>query len=305
MGALNGDPHTLNRATEIGLLAFDESRHQFRFAHDGIQEVIYGWVAESERPRFHHKIGRQLWRKFSLDQVERHIFVLLSQLLWGKSEMLDRRERTAIATLCLSAAKKAAEMSSFQTAHYYLEEGLTLLDSQSWKTDYELSVQLYSSAAEAACCVAKVERVLKLVREVELHAQCVPEVARVQALKVYALGNSGAVELALSTAMEALAGLGETFRTGFRSLELFLGARRLRKRLRHRSNESILRLAPMTDTRKLAVMNLLHHASIYAYFVDRSLSPIIAFRMIETTLDAGIAASSCLGFMMYSMMLCG
>jgi len=52
-------------------------------------------------------------------------------------------------------------------------------------------------------------------------------------------------------------------------------------------------------------MQMLNLIFLYAYMVEAELFPMIGFRMVTLTLDYGLCGVSCLGFVVYAMILCG
>ena len=140
--------HTMKQAADRGIIVEEDTRCGYKFAHNKVQEAAYRFIPEDERELFHLEIGRRLWLKLNPDELETHLFTLLSQLMMGRNFITREREQIGVAKLCLYGGTKAAKSSTFRTALTYLEFGISLLDEQSWQTDYELALSLYNAAVE-------------------------------------------------------------------------------------------------------------------------------------------------------------
>ena len=63
-----------------------------------------------------------------------------------------------IATVYLKAGKRSLSASAFKQATTFLEKGIRNLPSRHWETLYELSLELYSSGAEAEFTIGRYEK---------------------------------------------------------------------------------------------------------------------------------------------------
>lgn len=98
-----------------------------------------------------------MWRRLNSDEeLDQHLFTLLSQMHIGRSLITREREQVAVATLCLHAGAKAAGSSAFRTALTYLELGISLLGPRSWRDHYGLTLALYNAAAGKKNIMSKI-----------------------------------------------------------------------------------------------------------------------------------------------------
>ena len=141
----------LKQAAEQHLLVHE--RDSYWWVHDEVEAVAYSLVNSDQVQETHLKIGRKLWRSMQDDELKRNIFAVLNQLMRAVNLIVDQEERYAVASLCLWAGETAARASTFRTAQVYLDMGLDLLDKNQWHDNYELSLTLYSIAAECAYCL--------------------------------------------------------------------------------------------------------------------------------------------------------
>ena len=122
----------------------------FKFPHDQIEQAAYSLIAADQRQALHLSIGRTLWGGASaIDLGDHRLDLVVSQLSRGAALITDPNERTQVAQLCLAAGQKAVSSSAFLLASTYLLQGTVLLNEDSWAANYELSLELHSSCAEA------------------------------------------------------------------------------------------------------------------------------------------------------------
>jgi predicted ATPase len=295
----------VERAASQGLLSWDETRNCWCFAHNVIQNAVYQTIPEHERCTFHYRIGRKLWRMLDLSEMNQYIFLIVDQLTYSMECLVEQQERTAVAKLCLCAGIQAVELSSFCLSAGYLERGIALLDPRSWRDDYELSLDLYSAAAEVSNSLGRFDRVQDLVAVTVQNGRSLGDTVRAQASLVHALGSNGNFAAALKMGLDLLEKLGEPLPRKLNRMRIATEFISLRRRLKAKSSEAILRFPHMANNEKLAAMQLLNLVFFYALIEGFENVPLIGFRLVRLTLDYGLCAVSCVGFVLFSATLFG
>jgi len=302
---LSGPIYTyFQEASEKGIIRSGHDRSYYEFSHDAFQDTAYNLIPEGERERFHRDIGRRLWKSFDLNELDKYIFVLIGQLEIANCADMSSRERRAIADLLLRAGERSVLASSFLSAHTYLLEGIDFLGPRCWDEDYALSLDLYNAAAEVAYINAQFDCVEMLVTEILKNAKNTKDTYRAQATRVYALGSKGRPAEALQIGLQVLKGLGISFPDNPTRKDVLGEMKKLKKLLKGNSSEWLLRLPDMEDPNKLAAMQLLNLIFIYAFHTKLELAPLIGFKMVKLTVDHGLNAVSCIGFVIYAICLC-
>jgi predicted ATPase len=283
-----------------------EDRGRLTFAHDAIQEALVSLVPVDDRDASHYRIGRKLWRRFDMTELDDKIFIVAGQLLVGSKHIVDVRERVAVAKLCLRAGERAIQMSSFQSAFMYLMKSIELLNEAAcWREEYLLCLSIYSTAAEVSYCIGEFENVHKIVSTITSQARTFDDTLRGHASSIFALGSSDQLDEAIAYGMNILSDLGITFPKKVKLFRTYMKVHRLRRRLRRTSAEQILRVPVMVDSRKLAAMHIMCLLFMYAFMHKEDLVPLISVRMIELSLEYGLCATSCIGFVTFGAFLCG
>jgi histidine kinase len=195
---------------------------------------------------------------------------------------------------------RAFQFSNFQTSFRYLEQGISLLDMKAWNDDYELAMDLYNCAAEVANSLGRFQDVHRLVDQVLAHSRCNTYSLRAKSTKVHALGRSNKLTEAIELAIDVLASLGECLPTKPTSFRIFREVRMIRLRLRGKTDEMLMRLPLMTDAKKLAAMEMMNLIFLYVVLVKPDLAPIIGCRMVGMSLDHGLSAVYCVGFVAFA-----
>jgi predicted ATPase len=190
-------------------------------------------------------------------------------------------------------------------ASHYLRLGVSLLATNSWKVEYELTLELYSAAAEVEYCIGNLEHVVKLNTAIVANSRRIADTIRAHSIHVYSLGSRGHMLKAIERGLKVLDGLGEKFPTKQSINSIAVAIKRTKWMIANRSNEDFLCLPMMDDPDKLASMQIMNVMFLYAYMALPTLAPLIATRMVKLTLECGLCDISSVGFVTYGMLLCG
>ena len=295
----------IDDAAKAHLIFYDDVRGAWCFSHDYIQEKIYHLIPVKERNHYHYQIGRKLWKEFDLEELGRFLSLVVGQLLLGAEYIKDCRERIAVAKLCLGAGVRAVQLSNFHSSYKYLKSGINLLNASSWDDEYDLTMNLYNAAAEVANSLGLFTDVHALIDRSLLYSKTYEDSHRAQATRVHALGRNGKLEEAVSLAVKILDKLGERISTRLSPLCTRLEMSQMRWRLRGETSEMIRKRPIMTDSRKLAAMEMMNLIFLYTSLVKPELTPILGCRMVRLSLNHGLSVFSCIGFVVFAVAVAG
>ena len=100
-------------------------------------------------------------------------FTSITQINHGGPDIVDDpHKKSMIAGLNLKAGRLSIALSDYTTAFTLFEHGISYLGDDKWTSQYELSIDLFDSAAEAARVLNKRSVVNSRVEEVVAHAKC-------------------------------------------------------------------------------------------------------------------------------------
>lgn len=279
-------PEILEHCVNIGLLGKDTSG--FFFEHEAIRKFIYEAIPDQDRDLFHLEIGRRMWRKMSCEQVDRYSFDLLGQLMAGKRLISRENEKQAVSTLCLHSAHKAARSSSFRTAEKYVSFGLSLLHVRSWRDSYELTLALHHIAAEIEVSIGTQERLDYLLDQIFENARTFDDKFQAHCTQIYA-DSSGREQQSLDHAIEVLEELGMRLPRRPSVPKLMVELLRVRRMMRGRTDESILRLPSMTNPKHIQAMQILQLTVLASMLARPLLTPFIILKMTALTIESGLS----------------
>ncbi|MGA8585917.1 MAG: AAA family ATPase, partial [Roseiarcus sp.] len=135
-------------SVSAGLVLRQESA--YTFLHDRIQQAAYSLIPEDRRADVHLRIGRMLLSTMTPDDLAEHLFDIASQFNRGVGRLIDRDEKTQVATIDLRAGRRAKTSAAYASACVYLTAGMAVLDDSDWGSKYELIFSLWLERAECA-----------------------------------------------------------------------------------------------------------------------------------------------------------
>jgi histidine kinase len=292
----------LSEGLAAGALVVSPARGGYSFAHDGVQEAAYKMIPMGERELFHVELGRRLWQKLDTDEVDRHIFVLLSQFNVGKRLITREKERIGVATLCLHAGTKAAKSSTFRTAAVYLNLGIDLVGESGWRgADYKLTLTLHNACAEMEMCSSNMERMDELIDAVLSHSRQALDKMQAQSTRIYVLGLTDRQQEAIELGIDVLKQFDERFPRMLYKMNVMSEFVVVKRLLRGKSDEQLMRLPPIEDERKLACQQVLQLMFVNCLLVRPMLAPYVNLKMMKITLRHGLSPLSSLAFATYGL----
>ena len=166
---------SLDKLARKGFVLSSEKGPAIRFPHDKIQQSAYETMTVSEQRRLHLLLGSIMCDQEPSD--EDFLFAAVTQAnLGGVDTSRDPRKRVTIATFNYKAGTRAKEMSAFDIALGFFQNGILWIpDEESWIMNYSLSLALHVSAVETACLLNNLGVVTKLTRRVVSHARTYDE----------------------------------------------------------------------------------------------------------------------------------
>ncbi|MBP0011420.1 ATP-binding protein, partial [Roseofilum sp. Belize Diploria] len=266
----------------------DDISVSYKFLHDRVQQAAYSLITEDRKPITHYHIGQLLLQKITPEERAEKIFDLVGQLNYGIDLITHQNERNELAQLNLIAGKKAKDSTAYVAANNYLTTGLSLLASNSWQSQYTLTLHLHEAAAEAAYFNGDYDQTDSLVDIVVEHAKSLPEKARVYEIQMQMNLGRNKMQEAIDIGLKVLNML---------DIELVdtLSA--------NRSLEYFQNLPTMTDPAQLAGMRILGGLWSATYIANPALMPKVITTMVQLASEGGNSPQSAFGYSLYGMLL--
>ena len=95
----------------------------FKFLHDRVQQVAYALIPEAEKQGIHRTIGQLLLTHTPIESRDDRIFDIVNQLNMGIGLTTLRPQRDDLASLNLTAGKKAKDFCGLRNRDSVLTHG--------------------------------------------------------------------------------------------------------------------------------------------------------------------------------------
>ncbi|MBE9007523.1 AAA family ATPase [Fortiea sp. LEGE XX443] len=278
---------------------------EYKFLHDRVQQAAYALIDESQKQVVHLQIGRNLLEKTSPEQRSDRLFEIIDHLNQGLEPVTARSERTEIAKLNLMAGQKAKGATAYEAALQYFNIGLKLLDTDSWVSEYDLTLALYSEAAAAAYLHGRFDEMEQLVEVVLNCAKTAIDKVQVYDSKIQGYLSQGNLKEALKIGLEVLKLLRVILPENPSELDVRGGLESTAALLAQRKIEDLVNLPEMTAPEPLAAMSILANIGAAAFIVSPALVILITCKTVNLSINYGNAIWSPLYYAAYGFVLCG
>ena len=134
----------------------------------------YELMSQQEQQKNHMQYGMAIW-SYTLDICPDNnelLFTAATQINHGGPSVIsDPNQSTILAKLNLKAGKLSIVLSDYATALSLFEHGISYLGDDKWASKYDISLDLFDSAAKAACVLNKNAEVASYTEELVANAK--------------------------------------------------------------------------------------------------------------------------------------
>ncbi|CAB9504982.1 expressed unknown protein [Seminavis robusta] len=293
----------LDVAEEMGFITYDCEAGTGHFNHDKFQETFYSLIPDEDKATYHLQIGRNLRRQLTPSNVKKNLSVVLSQITFGLDQMTDPEEREEWACLCLRAGRKAGKTAAFTSGLEYVELGIKLLGRRNWRDQYNLSLDLYSAAAEMAYCCGDHDKVDELTSAILDNALGSDDKLTAQVTKITSLAARFQTRAAIDYCIDILRGMGHSFPRKPTVPRIVIAIIKLRLLLSRYSDADIMRLPALDDSKTSSAMVVINQLFNLVQQERLEFSILIALRLVQLTLKHGLSPISSGSFAFYGAAL--
>jgi len=302
------NPEDLSLSNKLSENYFESSKYiPYKFLHDRVQQAAYSLIPAAEKKQVHLQIGRLLLQNLEKDELQNKIFDVVSQLNQGSSLITEQLEKNELAKLNLQVGKKAKSSTAYESALMYLETALGLLSSETWKNEYDLSLEIYTEVVEVQYLNSQFEQAEVLSAIVLQNAQEVLDTVKIYELKSESYHAQLQLKEAIDVTFEILAKLGvylpsdisqqkEKIAQEEKAIALFL---------QDKSIAELANLLPMTDPYKLAAVRLLVLATTSAQIYSPETCGLITLTAVILCLKYGNPPLASSIYCFYGQLICG
>jgi predicted ATPase/serine phosphatase RsbU (regulator of sigma subunit)/tRNA A-37 threonylcarbamoyl transferase component Bud32 len=279
-------------------------KKQFMFLHDRVQQAAYTLIESEQRQAVHLQIGRLLLNSTSGEALEEKVFDIVGQFNPCLTLINNQFERLKIARLNLMAGKKAKMAMAYGAALNYLKCGRECLTENTWETEYDLTLNLFTESAEAAYLNGEFDKMSQLVQEVLQQARGLSDEAKVYEIQIQAYAAQNQQRKAIQIALIFLKRLGISLPEEPTQEEIGLNLHKMQTALSEKSIHSLIDLPLMTDKKSILAMRIMVATSPAAYHVLPGLMILLILKQVELSLEYGNVPESSFAYVSYGFILC-
>jgi predicted ATPase/signal transduction histidine kinase/CheY-like chemotaxis protein/tRNA A-37 threonylcarbamoyl transferase component Bud32 len=277
----------------------------YKFLHDRVQQAAYALIDEAQKQVVHLQIGRNLLEKTSPEGLSERLFEIVDHLNHGIELVTAQLERNEIARLNLIAGQKAKAAIAYSMAKKYLATGRDWLAASSWKTNYDLTLELYLEITEVAYLCGEFEQVEYWAAIVLQEAKTVLDIVKLYEVKIQTDIAQSQLLKAINTALQVLQQLGISFPKKPSYLKIQLELDTISSLISEKLIEDLIHLPEMVEPENLAAMRILSSITIAAYVAAPDLMPLLVSKQVNLSIQYGNAFVSSFAYAFYGLILCG
>ncbi|HWN51000.1 MAG TPA: AAA family ATPase, partial [Xanthobacteraceae bacterium] len=275
----------------------------YAFLHDRIQQGAYSLIPESRRAEAHVRIGRVLLARMTTDELTEHLFEVANQFNRGAALVVDREEKSQVATLALRAGRRAKASAAYSSASVYLTAGMTLLDERDWDSRYELTFSLWLERAECEFLSGHFEKAEQLIAELLQRGTSKVDQAAAYHLKAVLHTVKSENAQAVESALTCLRLFGIDIPPHPTWEQVQAEYETVWQTLNGRPIESLIDLPLMTDPELQAAMQVLSVCQTPAKSTDFHLWCLLGCRMVKVSMQHGASGASAHAYGYWGSML--
>ncbi len=277
---------------------------KYKFLHDRVQQAAYSLIPDRQKQATHLKIGQLLLENSSLIEQEEKLFDIVGHLNLGQELITQPNEQEALARLNLAAGKKAKNSTAYAAARAYFQTGIELLTANCWQYQYELTLNLYVAAVEAAYLNADFDGMEQIAVQVLQSARTILDKIRIYEIQIAAQTAQTRLLEAIAIGTHALSQLGVELPIEPKDTEIAKALENLASQLAGKRIEELTELPVMSDPQAQAAMQLLGMLFAPVFQGMPGLLPLISATMVSLSLQFGNAPASTVGYVLHGMVLC-
>jgi predicted ATPase/signal transduction histidine kinase len=277
----------------------------YKFIHDRIQQAAYSLIPADHKPATHLKIGQLLLSNTPETEQQLLIFEIVNQLNIGIELIASQPDRNRLAQLNLLAGKKAKSSTAYQVAIEYLTTGIGLLRSDCWQSQYELTLALHESAADAAYLGGADKQMEQLAQTVIQQAKTPLDQVGIYETKIQAYTAKNDVLGAIAIARQGMSLFGVVFPETPTPQDIQQALQKTATLINGRDIAELLDLPVMIAADKLAVTRIVANVTPAVYIADPNLFPLLVLSQVQASIEYGNAPFSAFCYGCYGILLSG
>jgi len=282
--------------------SFEKS--QFKFLHDRVQQAAYARIDGERKQAVHLQIGRLLLANVSSEKLAEKHFEIVDHLNMGRELIADVQEKMELAQLNLEAGQKSKNATAYGAAINYLTVGQECLTENSWKMDYDLTLNIFTEAAEVAYLSGDFQQMEQLAQIVLQHARTLTDEVKVCEISILAYLAQNQSKKAIQTALVFLNKLGISLPEEPTQKDVSLALQNTHVSVSLKPIQSLIDLPLMTDTQSILAVRVMITVTPAAYATSPNLLILLILKQVQLSLEYGNVSESSFSYAGYGFILC-
>ncbi len=276
----------------------------YRFTHDRFHQAVYSLLDQEEKAQTHLGIGRILLDHLTDAQLTQRIFEVVEHFKVSLPLVDRKTEREHIARLNLKAGIEAKHANALSVAIEHFIQALELVEGDVWQWDYEFAKTLFEKRAELLMLIADFEAANQDIDELlnHVHSTIDKYEAYEILLQIHALKNqyTAGIESGLAYLRELGLKIPNLPDQAYID-ELVAGGKAL---MASYTDQQLLDLPPMNDTRHQIVVSILTRMVGLVYFGNPMLLPMLPCISLQQYVKHGQFTTTPATMSMFGFYLC-
>lgn len=268
--------------------AGDEAREAVdRFLHDRVQQAAYSLIEEGQKKATHLKIARLLLKSTAEEDLAGGCFSIVEHYNKSASLIDSAEEKISLASLNLSAGRRAQESTAYGPALEYFSAAAALLDDGAWQTHHALMFGVHKGltecqflTADATAGIASAAGLLQRCRSRE-------EQVEINNILILYYGGAGQMDKSIDIAIDSLRLYGEWLPRKCTQAQLLLELAATKFRELGKDVDYLMAMPKTGNADVLSVLSLLKELVAPTYLQGLLLLPFVILRMFKLTLIHG------------------
>lgn len=283
------------------------NNEEIKFTHDQIQQALLSLLAKDEKQGIHYLIGQYVLdacKKESLSDFQ--LFLAVDQLNYIIETTNEKEVLINLCNLNQDAAHRAMSNFAFhQGADFFRNATRIATRLDLWNTNYCRALELYSSAVECTVHAGRFYDSEIMANEVIQRGRSIDDKLRVYEASIDCLTSQNKFKESIDLGLSVLKEVGEIVPRQPSMPNVARELSRVFWMVRGKSDDDLLNMTPLFDTRKRAAMNLMKRLCLASFIsLENELFSLLCLRTMSLSLRHGLCGASAFGFAAYGMVLC-
>ena len=127
----------------------DSALRRYSFVHDRIRQMAYESLAETDRSKLHHRIGKYLQQTLPNEDGHKQVFEIVEHLILGRDHIVGEEAGTWFAEICLLAARQSRLALAIDAGRGYLAAAMEKMPGDLRGNNHALAYELMKEKALA------------------------------------------------------------------------------------------------------------------------------------------------------------